>query len=423
MKLINRETIKETVSAKSMTLASVVLTGVIALTATGCDAQIKADGITIDSLTITGSDADGILEGADITINGKNVDLTDIAIPTQAVKQADPSDNGNPVAAPSDNKASENNEAGTKTPADTSDDSQVVTPSDNTNADTKADDTASDVKADDKAAAPADSMSLYEAFLNGNAVAGRYWYGEFDDCGHTVSYLIDTVANDSYTTDIDRDNCLSYRYIDCGADGEQELLVAVDYYCGWYDAMTYYLIKDFGGKLYITSSMDSWYRNFVQIKNNGEVTISYNNGAYDRVYIKGFYNAEGKYTCLYICNTIDIAPDHCNFFFQDKDNTTGNIEFYTDGLDVPYKEFSIKAVYIGDDTTPVYTYCIWDENGNDITTSADFESTARIVQIMNYYGLEVYDHCEIEEMVFEMADGYGLLGNVSLDIATVLNRK
>ena len=90
MKLINRETIKETVSAKSMTLASVVLTGVIALTATGCDAQIKADGITIDSLTITGSDADGILEGADITINGKNVDLTDIAIPTQAVKQADP---------------------------------------------------------------------------------------------------------------------------------------------------------------------------------------------------------------------------------------------------------------------------------------------------------------------------------------------
>ena len=145
MKLINRETIKGKASAKSMTLASVVLTGAIALTATGCDAQIKADGITIDSLTITGSDADGILEGADITINGKNVDLTDIAIPTQAVKQADPSDNGNPVAAPSDNKASENNEAGTKTPADTSDDSQVVTPSDNTNADTKADDTASDI--------------------------------------------------------------------------------------------------------------------------------------------------------------------------------------------------------------------------------------------------------------------------------------
>ena len=414
MKLINRETIKGMASAKGMTLASVVLTGAIALTATGCDAQIKADGITIDSLTITGSDADGILEGADITINGQNVDLTDIAVPTQAVKQADPSNNGDHVAAPADNRVPENNEAGTKTPADKSDDSQAVAPSD---------DTTADVKADDIAAAPEDSMSLYEAFLNGNAVAGHYWYGEFDDCGHTVSYLIDTAANDSYTTDIDRDNCLSYRYIDCGADGEQELLVAVDYYCGWYDAKTYYLIKDFGGKLYITSSMDSWYRHFVQIKDNGEVTISYNNGAYDREYIKGFYNAEGKYTCLYICNTVDIAPDHGNFFFQNKDNTTGTIEFYTDGLDVPYKEFSIKAVYIGDSNTPVYTYCIWDENGNDITTSADFESTARIVQIMNYYGLEVYDHCEMEELVFEQADGYGILGNVSLDIASVLNCK
>lgn len=414
MKLINRETIKETVSAKSMTLASVVLTGAIALTATGCDAQIKADGITIDSLTITGSDADGILEGADITINGKNVDLTDIAIPTQAVKQADPSDNGNHIAAPADNRAPENNEAGTKTPSNTNTDSQVATPSD---------DTTSDTKADDKAAVPADSMSLYEAFLKGNAVTGRYRYGEFDDSGYTISDLIDTAENSEYTTSIDRENCVSYRYIDCGADGNQELLVSVDYYCGWYDANTYYLIKDFGGKLYITSETDSWYRHYIEIKDNGEVTTSYNNGAFNKEYIKGFYNAEGKYTNLYRCNTIEIAPDHSFFSFENKDNTTGNIEFYTDGLDVPYKEFSIKAVYIGDDTTPVYTYCIWDENGNDITTSADFESTARIVQIMNYYGLEVYDHCEIEEMVFEMADGYGLLGNVSLDIATVLNRK
>lgn len=369
MKLINRETIKETVSAKSMTLASVVLTGAIALTATGCDAQIKADGITIDSLTITGSDADGILEGADITINGKNVDLTDIAIPTQAVKQADSSDNGNPVAA------------------------------------------------------PADSMSLYDAFLKGKAVTGRYWFGEFDDYGYTISDLIDTAEDDVYTTDIDRDNCVSYRLIDCGADGDQELLVSVDYYCGWYDATTYFLIKDFGGKLYITSSMDSWYRHLVEIGDNGEITISYSNGAYDHEYIKGFYNAEGSYTHIYRCNTLDIAPGHNNFSFEDANNTTRWIEFYTDGLDVPYKEFSIMAVYIGETSTPVYTYCIWDENGNDITTSADFESTARITNIMNLFGLEVYEHSEIEEMVFAMTENYGALNIVSQDIDTILSRR
>lgn len=408
MKLINIETIKETVSAKSMTLASVVLTGAIALTATGCDAQIKADGITIDSLTITGSDADGILEGADITINGKNVDLTDIAIPTQAVKQADSSDNGNPVAAPSDNKVSDN-EADSKTPVSTADDSQNVTSS--------AD------KAVDTAAAPADSMSLYDAFLKGKAVTGRYWFGEFDDYGYTISDLIDTAEDDVYTTDIDRDNCVSYRLIDCGADGDQELLVSVDYYCGWYDATTYFLIKDFGGKLYITSSMDSWYRHLVEIGDNGEITISYSNGAYDHEYIKGFYNAEGSYTHIYRCNTLDIAPGHNNFSFEDANNTTRWIEFYTDGLDVPYKEFSIMAVYIGETSTPVYTYCIWDENGNDITTSADFESTARITNIMNLFGLEVYEHSEIEEMVFAMTENYGALNIVSQDIDTILSRR
>ena len=400
MKLINRETIKGTVSAKSMSLASVILTGAIALTATGCDAQIKADGITIDRLTITGSDAEGILEGADITINGQKVDLTDIAVPSQAVKQADSSDNADPVADPSYNKDLENNEAGTKTPVNTA-----------------------DAQADDTAAAHADCISLYDAFMKGNAVTGRYWFGEFEDYGYTITDLIDTVEESENTTDVDRDNCVSYRLIDCGADGDQELLVSVDHYCGWYDATTYFLIKDFGGKLYITSSVDSWYRHFVEIEDDGEVTISYNNGAYDHEYFKGFYNADGKYNQIYRCNTIDIAPSHNNFYIEDAINSVHWIEFYTDGLDVPYKEFSIMAVYIGETSTPVYTYCIWDENGNDITTSADFESTARITNILNLFGLEVYEHSEIEEMVFAMTENYGTLNIVSQDIDTILSRR
>lgn len=385
MKLINRETIKGTVSAKSMSLASVLLTGAIALTATGCDAQIKADGITIDSLTITGSDADGILEGADITINGQNVDLKDIAVPTQAVKQADPADNGN-----------------------------TVTPSNDKAADTQADNTAS---------APADSISLYDAFLKGNAVTGRYWFGEFNDYNYTIEDLIDMAEHEN-SAEVDRDNCVSYRLIDCGADGNQELLVSIEYNIG-YDATEYFLIKDFNGKLYITSSMDSWYRHWVEIEDNGKVTISYSSGAYDHDYMEGFYDAEGKYNQIYRCNTVDIAPSHNYFYFLDANNELHWIGFYTDGLDVPYKEFSIKELCIGENSTPVYTYCIWDEDGKDITTDADFESTARIVNIMNIYGFKVYDHSTMEKLVFEQADEYGLMGesNVSLDISKVLNRK
>lgn len=383
MKLINRETIKGTsVSAKGLTLASVLLTGAIALTATGCDAQIKADGITIDSLTITGSDADGILEGADIKINGQNVDLRDIAVPSQAVNQADTSNNGNPVAVLSDNRTSENSEADSKTPSD--------------------------------------SMSLYEAFLNGNAVTGRYWFGEFCDYGYKLSDLIDTAEEYEYTTEIDRANCVSYRYVDCGADGIPELLVTVDYVCGWYNAQTYFLIKDFNGKLYITYSEESWYRHFIEIEDDGEVTTSFSNGAFDHEYIKGFLNANGVYTNLYRCNIQDLRPDIGNYKYYDENNKYHVIEFYTDGLDVPYKDFSIMEIYIGDSASPVYTYSVWNENGTDTTTEANFEDTDRIVRIMNYYGLKVFAHSEIEEMVFGTAEQMGVLNYVSLDIDSIL---
>lgn len=383
MKLINRETIKGTsVSAKGLTLASVLLTGAIALTATGCDAQIKADGITIDSLTITGSDADGILEGADIKINGQNVDLRDIAVPSQAVNQADTSNNGNPVAVLSDNRTSENSEADSKTPSD--------------------------------------SMSLYEAFLNGNAVTGRYWFGEFCDYGYKLSDLIDTAEEYEYTTEIDRANCVSYRYVDCGADGIPELLVTVDYVCGWYNAQTYFLIKDFNGKLYITYSEESWYRHFIEIEDDGEVTTSFSNGAFDHEYIKGFLNANGVYTNLYRCNIQDLRPDIGNYEYYDENNKYHVIEFYTDGLDVPYKDFSIMEIYIGDSASPVYTYSVWNENDTDTTTEANFEDTDRIVRIMNYYGLKVFAHSEIEEMVFGTAEQMGVLNYVSHDIDSIL---
>ena len=390
MKLINRETIKGTAgSSKCLALASVLLTGVITLAATGCDAQINADGITIDSLTISGSDASSILEGAEIKVNGQNVDIANASLPSQIMKEAEPSVSGNTAS-----------EAETKT--DVSEDKAPA------NEDPS------------RPEEPAEKENLYEAFLNGKAVTGRYWFDEFDDYGYTLSYLIDTAEENEYTTDIDRENCVSYRYIDCGADGKQELLVSVDYYCGWYDARTYYLIKDFNGKLYITYSEESWYRHYVEIGDDGEVTTSYSNGAYDHEYIKGFFNSNGIYTNLYRCNIQDLRPDIGNYEYYDENNKYHVIEFYTDGLDVPYKDFSIMEIYIGDSASPVYTYSVWNENDTDMTTDSNFEAADRVVKIMSFFGLEVYPHSEIEEMVFATAEEYGVLDYVSLDIDSIL---
>ncbi len=45
-------------------IASVLLTGAVALTATGCDAQIKADGVTVENLIVNGSEYEGVISDA-----------------------------------------------------------------------------------------------------------------------------------------------------------------------------------------------------------------------------------------------------------------------------------------------------------------------------------------------------------------------
>ena len=64
MKFIKKGTIKEfKCSSKVTALGSILLTGAIALSASGCTTEVKAEGITIDKLEISGSDVDGILDG------------------------------------------------------------------------------------------------------------------------------------------------------------------------------------------------------------------------------------------------------------------------------------------------------------------------------------------------------------------------
>ena len=59
-KPIKKGTVTElTGNAKVSALASVLLTGAIALTASGCTTEVKADGITIESLVVTGYDSTG----------------------------------------------------------------------------------------------------------------------------------------------------------------------------------------------------------------------------------------------------------------------------------------------------------------------------------------------------------------------------
>ena len=55
MKFIKKGTIKEIGSVKLATLGTVLLTGTIAFAATGCTTEVKADGITIESVIVSGN--------------------------------------------------------------------------------------------------------------------------------------------------------------------------------------------------------------------------------------------------------------------------------------------------------------------------------------------------------------------------------
>ena len=154
MKFIKKGTIKEfKCSSKVTALGSILLTGAIALSASGCTTEVKAEGITIDKLEISGSDADGILDGANVVVNA-NVD-TQATVPAQSAPDSDPSFVNIEITDPSDKAPETTNTPNKQEPANT----EASQPADNNNTPAKRD--------------------LYQSFLCGEIGAGRKSFGTF----------------------------------------------------------------------------------------------------------------------------------------------------------------------------------------------------------------------------------------------------
>ena len=347
-------------SSKAYALVSALLTGAIVFTATGCNAEVKAEGITIDNLEISGSDSDGMPDGANIQVNGSNVSIPEVTIP-------EPSNNS--VGNNSNNNSSD--------------------------------------------------KTLYESFLNNQAGTGYRWDGDSTDDNMTISALLDKLAGEEFTSSVERNNCVSYRYIDCGNDGTLELLLDVSFERLGEDAERYIIIKEISGKLYICYQEDSWYRSLVMISDKGQVDCQGSTSSTGYFYRRGFVDGQGNYKSLFSCETTRIDIDHGTFTYWDPSNNHLDIEWYTDGLEVPFYDWTMAEFHLSDNDS-CFTYSIWDSNGNDTTTAEDFKSTARVVDVMNFYGLKVYDHAQIEEMIFSKAEDIGGLGLVSTNIDDII---
>ena len=95
MKLINKPIQKGAVtefisSHKAVSLASALLTGALALTASGCTTEVKADGITVENLYISGTEETGVI--SDALINPVNITVDECMNETvpSGIKKADP---------------------------------------------------------------------------------------------------------------------------------------------------------------------------------------------------------------------------------------------------------------------------------------------------------------------------------------------
>ncbi len=101
VKPIKRGTVAElTKSTKLPVLASVMLTGAIAIAATGCSTEVKADGITIESLVVSGSAGESIESAVNASLDGKVLYQVGDAAPDQTAAVNDiPEDINKPTVA------------------------------------------------------------------------------------------------------------------------------------------------------------------------------------------------------------------------------------------------------------------------------------------------------------------------------------
>ncbi len=265
------------------------------------------------------------------------------------------------------------------------------------------------------------ASSLYEDFKSGNAKA-RYT-GAGDKAAYIELSAVLT-PGESYTyaeicekagliddfVEYKADGDGVFSYIDCGMDGDKELLVQQEFTADeMYETFTLcMIIKDMDGELQICWDQDMWSRSEISVNEDGTIEGSGSGGASVHYYDKAFVDAEGEYHYYYgIESTISPIDDYYGCVGGSYTGVS------MEGLDSEHLEFD--AYYFDsvterrDDYT---TYCVLDDQYNDITTDADFEEDNKVVKRFKESGINIYTSSEINDILEKRAEEIGYpLGN------------
>lgn len=266
------------------------------------------------------------------------------------------------------------------------------------------------------------SKKLYEDFFDGSEKAT---FDQSGDCGQYValsdvltdgkSYTLDEIkelltSEDQYGDGWEVEN-INRSTIDCGLDGDIEMLVNIDFDSEFSLDM---VIKNIDGSLVICFAADSWSRSETNLLYNG-VTYSYGSGgASSHGGENGFIDADGKYVLWYYEweEGLEAGSDgtvSMNYYKEDGSYDTVTVEIPENTY--LYQE---RIAFSDADSDEYYYFYLLDEDYNEIPDDAcDPDNPYDVIRKAHEEaGIKVITPDESDELIEERRLEIGLTDDI-----------
>ncbi len=253
---------------------------------------------------------------------------------------------------------------------------------------------------------------LYEAFKKGTAKAKYRGTGDRASNLATATvlekgkaYTLEEIEKavegaDEYmelkvTGDVD------FSLIDCGSDGDKELLVEIPF---GDEFRLHMIIKEINGELVICYDQDSWSRSMVEVKPDGTIEGSGSGGAAIHIVDYAFVDAKGDYKYFYGCEETLTLYGDVYAYKKGEDYVT----FTSEGLDQDHlgiRDYYFEADYA--EREHYYSYFVVNDNYEDITSDADYDDSNELKKRFTEAGIKTYTQVEIDQMLKDRAGEIG----------------
>jgi len=280
-----------------------------------------------------------------------------------------------------------------------------------------------EVSSDDDSTDGKEKSSLYQSFLDGNELVYadlRYIPGDYDyENGKNnpafiegVGYsLIDVISRNIELVKKDYESgklkYVKYAYIDCGADGVEELVLSIgvdNELMG--EIVREHIIKDIDGKLEICYVAQTAYRSYDYVINKyGLITHGGSSGAFSHTDGYSAINKDGEYVYIYSGDTeFELGSDFGDLggiytvsskYVDEIDESMYMTEYHFDDYyDVPSEEFNYEE-YLSKAKYTAYP-----------------EDDPLINKIFEEAGIKLYSQSEMDEIIEKTALSRGISSEI-----------